>query len=130
MIEGIYSEAARIADGTVLRKTEPGDADWDRRLDWLLTSRWTGFPIMTALLAIVLWLTVVGSNWPSRLLSVLLIDHGHTALKAASSWLALPGWLDGLLLDGCYLATAWVVAVMLPPMRWPPQLTMPPASSA
>ena len=28
----------------------------------------------------------------------------------------MPWWLDGLLIDGCYLATAWVVSVMLPPM--------------
>jgi ferrous iron transport protein B len=30
--------------------------------------------------------------------------------------MAMPWWLDGLLLDGIYLATAWVVSVMLPPM--------------
>ena len=28
----------------------------------------------------------------------------------------MPWWLSGFLLDGVYLATAWVVAVMLPPM--------------
>ena len=28
----------------------------------------------------------------------------------------MPWWLDGVLIDGAYLATAWVVAVMLPPM--------------
>ena len=28
----------------------------------------------------------------------------------------MPWWLGGLLLDGVYLATAWVVSVMLPPM--------------
>jgi ferrous iron transport protein B len=28
----------------------------------------------------------------------------------------MPWWLDGVLIDGCYLATAWVVSVMLPPM--------------
>jgi ferrous iron transport protein B len=28
----------------------------------------------------------------------------------------MPPWLSGLLLDGVYLATAWVVSVMLPPM--------------
>ncbi len=28
----------------------------------------------------------------------------------------MPWWLAGLLIDGMYLATAWVVSVMLPPM--------------
>jgi ferrous iron transport protein B len=30
--------------------------------------------------------------------------------------MAIPWWLDGFLLDGVYLATAWVISVMLPPM--------------
>ena len=28
----------------------------------------------------------------------------------------MPWWLSGFLFDGVYLATAWVVSVMLPPM--------------
>ena len=28
----------------------------------------------------------------------------------------MPWWLDGFLIDGVYLAVAWVIAVMLPPM--------------
>ena len=28
----------------------------------------------------------------------------------------IPWWIDGFLIDGMYLATAWVVSVMLPPM--------------
>ena len=27
-----------------------------------------------------------------------------------------PAWLTGLVVDGMYLATAWVISVMLPPM--------------
>jgi ferrous iron transport protein B len=50
------------------------------------------------------------------MLATLLIDHGHAWLKGISASIGVPGWLDGLLLDGVYLATAWVVSVMLPPM--------------
>ena len=116
LIEGIYTEAGRIADRTVRRGSEREDADWDRRLDWLLTSRWTGFPIMIAMLAGVLWLTVAGTNVPSQWLFWLLIEQTHPLLKSGAAWLHLPWWLDGLLIDGIYRATAWVVAVMLPPM--------------
>ncbi len=116
LIEGIYTEAARIADSAVRRVSIPGDSDWDRKLDWLLTSRWTGFPIMIAMLAVVLWLTVAGTNVPSGWLFWLLIETIHPQLKAGAAWLHMPWWLDGLLIDGMYLATAWVVAVMLPPM--------------
>jgi ferrous iron transport protein B len=116
LIEGIYTEAARIADHSVRRVSVPGDTNWDRKLDWLLTSRWTGFPIMIAMLAVVLWLTVIGTNVPSGWLFWLLIETAHPLLKSGAAWLHMPWWLDGLLIDGMYLATAWVVAVMLPPM--------------
>ncbi len=71
---------------------------------------------MLGLLTVVFWLTIAGANVPSSMLATLLIDRVHPLLKAAAAALSLPWWLDGLLIDGVYLATAWVVAVMLPPM--------------
>jgi ferrous iron transport protein B len=114
--EAIYTEAAAIADGVVRRDETRPARDWDQRLDRILTSRWTGYPIMIAMLAIVLWITVAGANYPSEWLSQLLLQEIHPLLKAGAAWLHLPWWLDGLLIDGMYLATAWVVSVMLPPM--------------
>lgn len=116
LAEGTYARAAAIADAVVRRGEQAGGRDWDRTLDRLLTNRWTGFPIMIGMLAIVLWLTVTGSNYPSSLLATLLVENGHPLLQSAAAWLGLPGWISGLLIDGCYLATAWVVSVMLPPM--------------
>src|SRR5690606_18123243 len=74
------------------------------------------FPIMLLLLMLVFWITVSGANYPSSLLSILLIDQIHPLLKQAFAWMGIPWWIDGLTLDGMYLATAWVVSVMLPPM--------------
>ena len=51
------------------------------------------------------------------MLATLLIENGHTWLKGSGRWRSgIPWWIDGLLIDGMYLATAWVVSVMLPPM--------------
>ena len=47
---------------------------------------------------------------------LLLIDTIHPLLKAGAASIGMPWWLDGVLIDGAYLATAWVVSVMLPPM--------------
>jgi len=116
LVEGIYTEAAKIADRVVSRDSTKPKSEWDRKLDRLLTSRWTGFPIMIAVLAVVLWITVTGANVPSSFLFWLLIDAAHPMLKAAAAYVHMPFWLDGLLIDGVYLATAWVVSVMLPPM--------------
>ena len=41
----------------------------DRRLDRILTSKWTGFPIMFLLLAVILWITITGANYPSQWIS-------------------------------------------------------------
>ena len=84
-----------------------------RRLDRLLTSKATGIPRMLRLLGAVVWLTVAGANLPSALLTELFARLGGVL----EGWLsAAPEWLRGLLLDGVYRVTAWVVAVMLPPM--------------
>jgi ferrous iron transport protein B len=116
LVEGIYVEAAAIADRAVRRDAASAAPDWDRKLDWLLTSRWTGLPIMVLMLAFVLWLTVAGANVPSGQLSSLLVHGVHTGLKESAAAVGLPVWLSGFLIDGVYLATAWVVSVMLPPM--------------
>ena len=84
-----------------------------RRLDRLLTSKATGIPLMLLLLGAVVWLTVAGANGPSALLTALFARVG----EGLAAWLApAPAWLSGILLDGVYRVTAWVVAVMLPPM--------------
>ena len=116
IMESIYQDASRIADRAVTRTGEPRGFDLDRFLDRLVTSRVWGFPIMLLLLTGVFWLTITGANYPSGMLARLLLDTIHPFLKDLSAQLGVPYWIDGVLLDGAYLATAWVVSVMLPPM--------------
>jgi ferrous iron transport protein B len=113
---GLFAEAEKITAAvqkTGLRRLR---VDLDKHLDRLLTSRWTGFPLMIALLALVFWITIAGANVPSSMLATLLIDNFHPVLKGLGASLGMPWWLSGFLFDGMYLATAWVIAVMLPPM--------------
>ncbi len=70
---------------------------------------------MLALLAGVLWLTMVGANVPSELLSRLLLSR-QEPLRGLLQGLGAPWWLEGALVDGMYRTVAWVVSVMLPPM--------------
>ena len=116
LMEGLYTEAARLADRAVTRAGGERRFDLDRTIDRLVTSRLWGVPLMIALLTGVFWLTIAGANVPSGMLAGVLIDWAHPLLKSGAAAIGLPWWLDGLLIDGMYLATAWVVAVMLPPM--------------
>jgi len=116
LMELIYTEAASLADRAVRRTGEKPRFDLDRAIDRLVTSRLLGFPLMLALLTLIFWLTIAGANVPSKMLAGLFLDTIHPLLKTAAAAVGMPWWLDGLLIDGMYLSTAWVVSVMLPPM--------------
>ncbi len=90
-------------------------ATMDRKLDKVLTSKLTGYPVMLALLIFIFWLTITGANYPSQLLSngLFWIQDRLTELFIA---LHAPDWLHGILVLGVYRVLAWVVSVMLPPM--------------
>ncbi len=116
LTEGIYADAAEIVSAAVHKKDEKGKLRFDARIDKIITSRTWGFPLMFLVLATVLWLTIVGANYPSAFLGNILLDHIHPFLKTLATNIGFPIWLNGFLIDGVYLAVAWVVAVMLPPM--------------
>ena len=85
----------------------------DRQADRILTGKYTGTAVMLGLLAFVFWLTIVGANFLSDGLTR-LFGLGEEALWSLCQ--PLPGWLRGILVQGAWRTTAWVVAVMLPPM--------------
>jgi ferrous iron transport protein B len=116
LTERLFGASEEIAAAVQARGLKRLGADLDRKLDALVTSRLFGFPMMLLVLAVVFWITVEGANYPSGLLASLLIEGLHPVLRGVGDGLGFPWWLSGLLFDGMYLATAWVVAVMLPPM--------------
>ncbi|MFA9466625.1 MAG: ferrous iron transport protein B [Velocimicrobium sp.] len=87
----------------------------DRKIDKLLTSKWAGYPIMIALLAVVFWLTITGANYPSQLIANGLFWI-QDRLTDIFHYMGAPNWLHGMLVLGVYRVLAWVVSVMLPPM--------------
>ncbi len=87
----------------------------DRRLDRILTNRYIGYPIMLLLLGVVFWLTIVGANYPSALISNALFG-AEKYLVSFFMWLKVPQFIYEMLVFGVYRVVAWVVSVMLPPM--------------
>jgi ferrous iron transport protein B len=116
LMEAIYTDSSQISDRAVSREGQRARLDFDRTLDRLLTHRVWGFVIMGLMLMGVFWITIAGANVPSSMLGTLLLETVYTALHDVATALSFPTWLSGFLIDGVYLATAWVVAVMLPPM--------------
>ena len=94
-------------------RVEENEENWRLILDRILVSRRRGIPILLLMLFFIVWLTVWGANYPSRLLE-LLFEWGYMHLKTISApW---PWWLSGILIDGVYMTTGRVISVMLPPM--------------
>lgn len=116
LMETLYLEAAQIADRVTIRPDKKSGFDLDRTLDRIVTSRFWGFPLMLLMFTVIFWITIEGANIPSSWLATIFLDIGHPLLKQAAASLGLPWWLAGLLIDGIYLTTAWVISVMLPPM--------------
>lgn len=109
----IYKEAEEISDKYIRRDKER--IDRDRKIDDIVTSRKFGIPLMILSLALILWITIVGANYASEILSSFLFKiEGKLArlLEMAN----VPTWIYGLLILGLYRTLAWVISVMLPPM--------------
>lgn len=110
--ESYSSTAARITSKSVTAEKRFGITD--QKVDEILTSKVWGFPIMIGLLTLVLWITIIGANYPSSMLASFFLDTLYPILKETAAF--MPWWLSGLLIDGMFLSTAWVISVMLPPM--------------
>ena len=70
---------------------------------------------MLALLTLIFWITLVGANYPSQLISNALF-WVQDRLTELCIGINCPWWIHGILVEGMYRTLAWVVSVMLPPM--------------
>jgi len=116
LVEAIYAEATKLINASVSTDFSARSFRIDRAIDRVVTHKIWGFPIMFLLLAGVLWITIIGANYPSQWLSDLFVGWLYPLFKNGANALHFPWWLSGFLIDGVYLATTWVISVMLPPM--------------
>lgn len=114
VVSALVFAAEEICDGVVSYQKKTY-RQRDLKIDRLLTSRFTGYPVMLLLLAAIFWLTITGANYPSRLLAEGLFFL-QDKLTALFLFLHAPDWLHGVLVLGVYRTLAWVISVMLPPM--------------
>ena len=111
--ESIVAQSEKVCQEVLSQGKE--SPSLERKVDRILTSKQFGIPIMLLFLGLIFWLTIVGANYPSHLLSV-LFEHLRNFLSAGLTAIHCPDWLFSLLMDGIYGTVTWIVAVMLPPM--------------
>lgn len=84
---------------------------WDK----ILTNKITGIPIMITMLVSILYISIIGANYPSEWLFK-LFDYLGPVLEKTLLSIHIPEFIVNPLIYGVYKVTTWVIAVMLPPM--------------
>lgn len=114
IVANIIKNAESIANEVVVFEKEDYRKK-DRKIDHILTSKWTGIPIMLALLCAIFWITITGANVPSSILSNGLFWISEQ-IESFLNWIHVPNIITDIFINGIYKVLAWVVSVMLPPM--------------
>ncbi len=113
IVSAIIQKAEKIASEVVRCKQSAQSRDL--KIDKILTSRVWGIPVMLGILGVIFWLTAVGANYPSVLLSKGLFYLGDWLEDLLKSINCHETVID-MAINGVYRVLAWVVSVMLPPM--------------
>ncbi|NLM47224.1 MAG: ferrous iron transporter B [Epulopiscium sp.] len=114
IVTSLYKRAKEIEEAVVTYSKE-NKSTLDDKIDSILTSRLFGFPIMLLILALIFWITIVGANFPSKILADLLFSLEDKLTELFINFNA-PSRLHGIVILGMYRTAAWVISVMLPPM--------------
>ena len=114
IVSSIMKKSEQIANEVCTFQNEDYNKR-DKKIDKILTSKKFGIPIMIAFLGIIFWITIVGANYPSQILSN-FFNYIQDKLLYLFNILHVPTFITELLINGMYKTIAWVVSVMLPPM--------------
>ena len=112
IMRSIYNKCSVITNSVVKKNNNYNNK---RKLDKIFTNKITGIPIMLLMLIGILYISIVGANYPSCLLFKFfswLKDIIANILVA----IHIPSVIRDLLINGVYQVLTWVIAVMLPPM--------------
>lgn len=113
--ELFIKKSKEIFDNCVTYKYSSDINKITKKIDKVLTSKVFGIPIMLLLFGLLLWITIVGANYPSQWLST-FFEFFKYHLYNLFDILKSPEFISGLFIDGIYSTLTLVISVMLPPM--------------
>lgn len=87
----------------------------DSKIDRIVAGKIFAFPIMLVMVAIIFWITIVGANYPSKILSEFLLGLEQPLYNFLIS-IKINTQITSCIVFGVYRVVAWIVSVMLPPM--------------
>jgi len=97
------------------RRLRPHEESLTERVDRIITHQIWSWPIMAAIIVVVLWITIQGANIPSDVLGRAFAWLANV-VRSFLIDLRAPWWVIGAVVDGLIVGTGTVIAVMLPPM--------------
>lgn len=110
----VFQRSKRIA-GTVVKKSTSKAEKREKLFDMILMGKGTSIFAMLAIFAVVLWITIAGSNYPSDFLRR-VFDNFELFLADVMAKSGVSQILIDVIVNGILKVLLWVVAVMLPPM--------------
>lgn len=108
-------QRSKLITRTVLKSAPSKVEKRERKLDKILMGKYTAIPSILVLFGIVLWITVVGSNYPSQILQNLFYNFEEWLADVMVS-AGISSAVISMIVYGVLRILLWVVAVMLPPM--------------
>lgn len=87
----------------------------DSKIDRIVAGKIFAFPIMLVMVAIIFWITIVGANYPSQILSEFFLGLEQPLYNFLIS-IKINPQITSCVVFGVYRVVAWIVSVMLPPM--------------
>ena len=107
-----YDFIEKVCKGTVVRPKESKEHERSRKIDRILTGKWTAIPSFIAIMGLVFFLTfhVIGAFLQDLLATGIdalteVVDKGLSAIKVAP-------WLNGLIIDGIFAGVGSVLSFM------------------
>ncbi len=117
--ENTITECLMKRAGDIYRESVSGASsgytERERKIDKVLTGKFSGIAVMLLFLLGIFWLTVEGANYISEFLSGILLGT-ESYIAKFFYYLNVPPQIVAPLTEGVWRVLGWVVAVMLPPM--------------
>lgn len=110
----IFTNASKVIKESCTYKNKNYNS-FDKKIDKIITSKTFGIPITCLFFALIFWITIIGANYPSILLSKFFLFI-KKYLELFLLKIHTYPWLFSLLIDGIYNTVTWIISVMLPPM--------------